>query len=150
MNFYRVNGCSPVSLAININACDYNKARLILLLLCDMHVSTSRGDTHGETNTGHNPNLASVSIPYRSDAKASDRYLIDVDPAIQDIYYICGRKAVGWVNSLRPSDAHMRQHNIPTLLQIMTGRLFGAKPLSEPMRPYWQLDPKEHTSGNFI
>ena len=34
------------------------------------------------------------------------------------------------VKSLRPSDAYMRQQNIPTLLQIMACRLFGAKPLS--------------------
>ena len=37
------------------------------------------------------------------------------------------------VNSLRPSDAYMRQQDKPTLVQIMACRLFGAKPLSEPM-----------------
>ena len=47
-----------------------------------------------------------------------------------------------WLNSLRPSDTYMRQHNIPTLLQIMACRLFSAKQLSEPMLPYCQLDPK--------
>ena len=51
-------------------------------------------------------------------------------------------------NSWRPSDAYMHQYNIhvPTLLQIMACHLFGAKPLSEPMLPYCQLDPKEHIS----
>ena len=39
-------------------------------------------------------------------------------------------------NSLRPSDAYMRQCNIPPLLQIMACRLFGAKPLSEAMLEY--------------
>ena len=53
------------------------------------------------------------------------------------------------VNSLRPSDAYMRQYNIPTLLQIMTCRLFGAKPLSEPTLPYCQLIPTEHISMKF-
>ena len=43
----------------------------------------------------------------------------------------------------------LRQHNIPTLLQIMACRLFGAKPLSEPMLPYCQLDPTEHISMKF-
>ena len=32
----------------------------------------------------------------------------------------------------------------------MTCRLFGAKPLSEPMLPYCRLDPKEHISVKFI
>ena len=54
-----------------------------------------------------------------------------------------------WVNSLRQSDAYMRQYNIVTLLQIMACHLFSAKPLSEPMHSYCQLDTKEHISVNF-
>ena len=50
------------------------------------------------------------------------------------------------INSLRPSDAYVRQTNMPTLLQIMACRLLGAKPLSEPMLPYCQLNPKKHIS----
>ena len=38
---------------------------------------------------------------------------------------------------------------LPTLLQIMACRLFGAKPLSKPMLPYCQLDPTEHISMEF-
>ena len=53
------------------------------------------------------------------------------------------RSSIIAINSLRPSDTYMRQYNIPTLVQIMACRLFGAKPLSEPMLPYSQLDPKE-------
>ena len=43
-----------------------------------------------------------------------------------------------WVafNSLRPSDAYMRQSTMPSLVQIMACRLVGAKPLSEPMLEY--------------
>ena len=47
------------------------------------------------------------------------------------------------INSLRPSDIHVYicQDNMPTwMLQIMACCLFGAKPLSEPMPPYCQLD----------
>ena len=51
-----------------------------------------------------------------------------------------------WVNSLGPSDASV---NILTLVQIMACHMFGAKPLSEPMLPYCQLDPKEHISVKF-
>ena len=40
------------------------------------------------------------------------------------------------INSLRPRDAYMRQETRPPLLQIMACRLFGAKPLSEPMLEY--------------
>ena len=41
-----------------------------------------------------------------------------------------------FVNSLRPSDAYMRQLTRPSLVQIMACRLNGAKPLSEPMLEY--------------
>ena len=54
------------------------------------------------------------------------------------------------VNSLRLSDAYIRQYSIPILLQIMVCRLFGDKPLSEPMLPYCQLGRKEHISVKFI
>ena len=53
------------------------------------------------------------------------------------------------LDSLRPSDAYMHQYNRSTLVHIMANRLFGAKPLSEPMLPYCQLDPKEHISVKF-
>ena len=50
------------------------------------------------------------------------------------------------LNSLRPSDTYICQHDIPTLLQIMACRLFGAKPLSEPMPPYCRLNHKKYIS----
>ena len=52
----------------------------------------------------------------------------------------------GWVTLI-----YMRQYHchIPTLLQIMACRLFGTKPLSEPMLPYCQLDHKVHISVKF-
>ena len=43
----------------------------------------------------------------------------------------------------------MRQYSIPTLVQTMACRPFGATPLSESTLPYCQLDPKEHISVNF-
>ena len=43
----------------------------------------------------------------------------------------------------------MHQYNIPTLLQIMACRLFGAKPLSESMLSCCQIDTKEHVSVKF-
>ena len=46
----------------------------------------------------------------------------------------------------RPSDAYMCQYNILTLVQIMACHLFSAKPLSDPMLPYCQLNPEEHLS----
>ena len=51
-----------------------------------------------------------------------------------------------WVNSLRPNDAYMRQKTRPSLVEIMACRLSGAKPLSQPMMTYYQLDPAEHIS----
>ena len=54
------------------------------------------------------------------------------------------------VNSLRLSDAYMHQYNMWTLPQIMACHLFAAKPLSEPVLPYCQLDHKEHISVKFL
>ena len=52
-----------------------------------------------------------------------------------------------WIfNSLRPSDGCMRHQPGPSSVQITACRLFGAKPLSEPMLSFWQLDPWEQTS----
>ena len=39
--------------------------------------------------------------------------------------------------------------NISPVLQIMACRLFGAKPLSEAMQAYFQLDPKEQIAVKF-
>ena len=44
------------------------------------------------------------------------------------------------VKSLRPSDACMRRLTSTPLDQIKACRLFGAKPLSEPMLTYCQLE----------
>ena len=44
------------------------------------------------------------------------------------------------------SATYMRQWTVPALVQVMACRLFGAKQLSEPMLPYFQLDPWEQIS----
>ena len=41
-----------------------------------------------------------------------------------------------WFNSLQPRDACIRYQTRPSLVQIMVCRLFGAKPLSQPMLDY--------------
>ena len=53
------------------------------------------------------------------------------------------------VNSSPPSAAYMRRWTGSALVQIMACRLDGAKPLSEPMLTYCELDPKEHISMKF-
>ena len=45
------------------------------------------------------------------------------------------------INSLRPKDAYVRHQLKSALAQIMACRLFGAKPLSEPMLYYFQFNP---------
>ena len=50
------------------------------------------------------------------------------------------------LNSLRSSDAYMRQYNISTLVQIKACRLAGAKPLFGPMMKYCSLDSWKQTS----
>ena len=54
------------------------------------------------------------------------------------------------VHSSPPSAAYMPQRIRSTLFHIMVCRLFGAKPLSEPMLGYCQVDPQEQTSVKFI
>ena len=55
------------------------------------------------------------------------------------------------LNSLRPSDIFIYTSvNLPSLVQKMACRLIRAKPLSEPMLPYHQLDSKEHISVKFL
>ena len=45
-----------------------------------------------------------------------------------------------YINSLRPCDACMRQQNRQSLVQIIACRLFGTKPLSEPMLYHCPFD----------
>ena len=49
-------------------------------------------------------------------------------------------------NSSSPGAAYMRRRTGSTLVQVMACRLFGAKPLPEPMMAYCQLDSLEQTS----
>ena len=50
------------------------------------------------------------------------------------------------INSLKLGDAYMHQLTWLSLVQIMACRLFGAKPLSEPMIIYCHLYPMGHIS----
>ena len=43
----------------------------------------------------------------------------------------------------------MRQWTGSALIQVMACRLFGTKPLPEPMLTYCHLDPQEHTPVDF-
>ena len=75
---------------------------------------------------------------------------------------ICFEKAIVWldwvyekyvdqacITSAPPSAAYMRQWTGSSLVQIMACRLFGVKPLPEPMLPYCELDPWEPISVKF-
>ena len=53
------------------------------------------------------------------------------------------------INSSSPSAAYMRHSIGSALVQVMACRLFGAKPIPEPIRPCCQLDPWEQTSMQF-
>ena len=52
-------------------------------------------------------------------------------------------------NSSPPSAAYMRQWVGSSLVQVMASRLFGAKPLPEPMLAYCQLDSWKYISVKF-
>ena len=47
---------------------------------------------------------------------------------------------------MKPSNAYMRHYNIPILLQIMACCLRRVKPVSEPMLPYFKINPMEYIS----
>ena len=68
-------------------------------------------------------------------------------------YFVFMDKGHGYisfcVNSSPPSAAYMRQLIETALVQIMASRLFGGKPLSEPMLHFCQLDPSKQTSVKF-
>ena len=51
--------------------------------------------------------------------------------------------------TLRPGDACMRQWMKSSLVQVITCRLFGAKPLPEPILTFCHLDPSWHASVEF-
>ena len=53
------------------------------------------------------------------------------------------------INSSPPSATYMHQRIGPSFIQVMACRLFGAKPLPEPMLAYWQLDSWEQISVKF-
>ena len=53
------------------------------------------------------------------------------------------------VDSLRLSDAYMHQYTRSSLVQIMACRLLCAKPLSDPVMTFCQLDSKEHISVKY-
>ena len=50
---------------------------------------------------------------------------------------------------ISPSAAYMHRWTGSTLVQVMACRLFGTKPLPEPMQTLCQLDPQEQTSVKF-
>ena len=64
---------------------------------------------------------------------------------ITTLTQICSRE----VNSLRPGGAYMHRQPVASLVQIMAWRQTGAKPLSESMLPYCQLEAWEQTSVKF-
>ena len=53
------------------------------------------------------------------------------------------------IDSSPPSAAYMRQWTGSSLVQAIDCRLFGAKPLTEPMLASCQLDSCEHIAGKF-
>ena len=55
-----------------------------------------------------------------------------------------------YVNLFPPSAAYMRQWIVSALVQIMACRLYGAKPLYEPMLDYYQLGPLGTTVSEIL
>ena len=69
----------------------------------------------------------------------------------KEIHYVfgCLLYSMLLINTSSPSAAYMRQWTGSALVQVMACRLFGVKPLPEPMLPYCQLGPLEQTSVKF-
>ena len=90
------------------------------------------------------------------DIKIGHKNISPINGCQRDVFYWCLvlNPDLFWskslyqtlINSSPPSAAYMQQWIRSPLVKIMACRLFGAKPLSEPMLEYCQLDPKEQTS----
>ena len=61
---------------------------------------------------------------------------------LMPLYNVC-------INSFPPSATHVRQWTGPALVQVLACRLFGAKPLPEPMPVYCRLNSWEQISVKF-
>ena len=59
------------------------------------------------------------------------------------------KQPILWWRTTPPSVAYMRRWTGWALFQIMAFRLDGAKPISEPMLSYCQLDPHQHVLMKF-
>ena len=73
---------------------------------------------------------------YRSYLLMSRTCVVDELCVVQLVIQVKTRIVPKFINQFTPSAAYMRQRNGPSLVQVMTCRLFGAKPLSGPMLPY--------------
>ena len=71
-----------------------------------------------------------------------------------DWFCQCVSELVLWLkilfNLLRPSEVYVWQQTEPSLVQVVACHLFGAKPVSEPMMIYCQLNPKECISMKYL
>ena len=74
-----------------------------------------------------------------------DTYTCIFPPLVSLLKMSC----IGFINSSPLSAAYMRQWTASALVQVIACRLFGAKPLPEPMLPHCQLDHWEQTSVKF-
>ena len=54
-----------------------------------------------------------------------------------------------FINSSHTNAAYMRRRTRSILFQVIPGRVFGAKALTEPMLDYCQVDIQEQTSVKF-
>ena len=93
-------------------------------------------------------NSMSDSI-YQKQVKSILRNSVAVQFKSQLDNYASNKCCSEGINSSPPSAAYIRQWIRSALVQIMTCRLFGAKPLSKPLLGYCQLDPLEQTSVKF-
>ena len=74
--------------------------------------------------------------PFIRKLERKNGFYFDTEPCLENYSF----------NSLKPSDPYLRQWSRPSLVYLMACRLFGTKPLSEPMMTYCQFDHKEHIS----
>ena len=82
---------------------------------------------------GHNINILSRTLLWNMSSPNDQTILFtQFRPVLANI---------GWLISLRAASAYMRQWIMSVLVQVMACCLFGAKPLSEPILVYWQLEP---------
>ena len=137
---FQINGCMDLFMTKGVE-CMITSRHGNVLCITGIHISTVVPSQIVTNKSGNNVGVSFVVSLIRILNKQSRcRWFATYVTVMNDMIMITfsdNHLNCNWlVSSLRPRDAYMRHQTKPSLVQIMACRLFGAKPLSEPMLWY--------------